>query len=88
MCGLAGYIQLLNKNGDYPLDGLSVLRAMQHRGPDDRGYFIDPLSGATLVHTRLSVIDLSEAAHQPMSSKNHQHHIVFNGEIYNYKHLV
>ncbi len=59
----------------------------QHnRGPDDRGLVqIEGL--ASLAHTRLSIVDLSEAGHQPMSDGSGRFSIVFNGEIYNHQAL-
>nr|WP_298113647.1 asparagine synthase (glutamine-hydrolyzing) [uncultured Pseudomonas sp.] len=66
-----------------------ALTAMQRRGPDDRGYELyQTVSGtAALGHTRLSIIDLSAAGHQPMHSLDAVVSIVFNGEIYNYREL-
>jgi asparagine synthase (glutamine-hydrolysing) len=69
----------------------SKLKAMQdaliHRGPDDEGAFFSPSYQAALAHTRLSIIDLSDGGHQPMSIADQQYTITFNGEIYNYKKL-
>lgn len=66
-----------------------ALAAMHRRGPDDRGYVLYPGPGGVtaLGHTRLSVIDLSAAGHQPMESPDKSVSIVFNGEIYNYREL-
>ncbi len=81
MCGIAGIFG----------PGLSsrrleaMLGAQRHRGPDDEGVYIDESASAGLAHNRLSIIDLSEAGHQPMS-RGHLH-LVFNGEIYNYLEL-
>jgi asparagine synthase (glutamine-hydrolysing) len=57
--------------------------AMSHRGPDDQGVFND--GPATLGHRRLSIIDLSAAGHQPMTTEDGRYTIVYNGELYNYK---
>lgn len=62
-----------------------MLRVLAHRGPDDSGLFED--AGVTLGHTRLSIIDLSAAGHQPMTSRDQSAVIVFNGEIYNFSDL-
>ena len=59
--------------------------AMSHRGPDDHGVFND--DPATLGHRRLSIIDLSAAGHQPMTTEDGRYTIVYNGELYNYKSL-
>ncbi len=57
----------------------------KHRGPDGTGIFVD--AGVTLGHNRLSIIDLSDAAAQPMKSIDGKQVIVFNGEIYNFQEL-
>jgi asparagine synthase (glutamine-hydrolysing) len=66
-----------------------ALAAMRHRGPNDRGYDKYPSNGGAVLlgHTRLSIIDLSMAGHQPMHSADGNLSIVFNGEIYNYRQL-
>ncbi len=58
---------------------------LSHRGPDAEGVYAD--GPALLAHRRLSILDLSEAGRQPMSNGDETVHIVFNGEIYNYKEL-
>jgi asparagine synthase (glutamine-hydrolysing) len=82
MCGIAGIINggtpaLLSRMGD----------AIAHRGPDDAGLEWFPDSTSGLAHRRLSIIDLSDAGHQPMRSESVELYLVFNGEIYNYKAL-
>ena len=57
--------------------------ALRHRGPNDEGIDILPEKELALVHTRLSVIDLSTAGHQPMWSENRVVGIVYDGDIYN-----
>lgn len=70
------------------VDQLDMLVSVQqHRGPDDNGVYVDPSGAATLIHNRLSIIDLSERGRQPMSSDDGRFHVVFNGEIYNYQEL-
>jgi asparagine synthase (glutamine-hydrolysing) len=61
-----------------------MLRTQKHRGPDAEDIYISPSGTAGLGHNRLSIIDLSEAANQPMSSRSGGTIIVLNGEIYNY----
>lgn len=78
MCGIAGIIG--NKKGT-KLE--AMLKCQIHRGPDVKGKYFDK-SFAALGHNRLSIIDLSENANQPMQSSCGRYVIVFNGEIYNY----
>ncbi|MEZ5365634.1 MAG: asparagine synthase (glutamine-hydrolyzing) [Bryobacterales bacterium] len=61
--------------------------AQRHRGPDDAGLYLDPGGRAGLAHRRLSIIDRSAAAVQPMASRDGRLRISFNGEIYNYREL-
>jgi asparagine synthase (glutamine-hydrolysing) len=65
------------------------LRTLEKRGPDDQGceHYVVNNGSLVLGHTRLSIIDLTTAGHQPMTSHNGRFHIVFNGEIYNYREL-
>ncbi len=89
MCGLAGY--LLLENTLSPDESKRILQSMgkavSHRGPDDKGHWLDGVAGVGLVHQRLSIIDLSSAGHQPMVSASKRYVLVFNGEIYNHKDL-
>jgi asparagine synthase (glutamine-hydrolysing) len=86
MCGIAGIFEFdLRSRPDE-----SVLRRMTgliaHRGPDDSGHVVD--ENAALGHRRLSIIDLSAAAHQPMSNDDGSVWITYNGECYNYRELT
>ncbi len=87
MCGIAGYLSATGLADN----ALAVLDAMtdtlMHRGPDDRGSWIDRDAGIGLGHRRLSIIDLSPLGHQPMHSSSQRYTIVFNGEIYNFRDL-
>ena len=60
---------------------------MKHGGPDDEGVYTDEKHHLVLGHRRLSLIDLSQSGHQPMSYGEGRYVISFNGEIYNYKNL-
>ena len=82
MCGLICYSGNFSK--DNFLEGLSKI---SHRGPDDKGYFIDDAKFIGLGHTRLSIQDLSPNGHQPMISQCGNIVLIFNGEIYNFLEL-
>ena len=84
MCGIAGYVgETIN-----PEKCLSEMaEALNHRGPDDSGIWLDKEKSIGLAHARLSILDLSYAGHQPMHSFSNNHTIVFNGEIYNHNYL-
>ena len=88
MCGIAGGYWTTGSAAASEQMRLG-LRALRHRGPDHQGYeeFGMPAGSVLLGHARLSVIDLSAAAHQPMHSGDGRLSIVFNGEIYNYLEL-
>ncbi|MDQ3928845.1 MAG: asparagine synthetase B, partial [Chloroflexota bacterium] len=84
MCGIAG---IFNRHGTPP--NMDVLRSMTqqiaHRGPDGDGFFTE--GGVALAHRALRIIDLSDAAIQPMHNHDGSLHLVFNGEVYNYVEL-
>lgn len=82
MCGINGILKFNQDKVDQN-QLLKMRDALEHRGPDDAGFFIQDNIG--LGHRRLSIIDTSAAAHQPFISENKRYILVFNGEIYNYK---
>src|SRR5439155_8996602 len=89
MCGIAG---ILTADGDLELrPALGRMRcALQHRGPDDEGSEEIALPGGYrlgLAHTRLSILDLSPAGHQPMQDAETGSWIVYNGEVYNHERI-
>lgn len=83
MCGIVGIIN--HSKAGAVID--AMIRAVHHRGPDDHGRYVDPNAGLALGQTRLSILDLSVAGHQPMSYADGRFLIVYNGEIYNYREL-
>jgi asparagine synthase (glutamine-hydrolysing) len=85
MCGING---LVGAFGGPLADRLELMNAVTaHRGPDDSGIYVAPDGSAGLGHRRLSILDLSAAGRQPMSDPDDQVHLVFNGEIYNFREL-
>ncbi|MEM4240132.1 MAG: asparagine synthase (glutamine-hydrolyzing) [Candidatus Woesearchaeota archaeon] len=79
MCGITGFTwedkKLIKQ----------MTAIMVHRGPDQHGFYTD--SKVSLGHRRLSIIDLSERARQPMENEDGSIIVIYNGEIYNYKEL-
>jgi len=100
MCGIAGVVK---RSPAADLERLPmVMRRLQHRGPDDIGFATFSKSGirfgrrempsvadpeVVLLHSRLSILDLSETGWQPMGTRDGRYLIVYNGEIYNYLEL-
>lgn len=83
MCGIWGVVNQADEEKAH-----IAIRAMKHRGPDDHGLYVNHLPvPVSLVNTRLAIIDLSEAGHQPMSTPDQRYWIVYNGEVYNYQPL-
>ena len=88
MCGITGFVSKF----DLPKDNLSKIinnmsLTLLHRGPDDSGFWVDEENQIGLGHTRLSILDLSSAGHQPMISSSNRYVITYNGEIYNHANL-
>jgi asparagine synthase (glutamine-hydrolysing) len=83
MCGICGFCF----PDERPV-GIDILKKMtttlQHRGPDDEGYYVD--GGIALGHRRLSIIDL-DTGKQPIHNEDKTVYVVFNGEIYNFLEL-
>lgn len=97
MCGIFGYFSRISTIAKHEL--LHTLEVSRHRGPDNAGaVFFEGQAGryypltsipegdrySVLAHTRLSIIDLSESANQPMSNEDDTVWLVYNGEIYNF----
>ena len=80
MCGVAGIYDLAGRGVDE--DVLArMAQAIHHRGPDDHGVWCGDSVG--LVNTRLSILDLTAAGHQPMHSDDGSIVLVYNGELAN-----
>src|SRR5215469_11452068 len=85
MCGIAGVLSF--RNGAFQVRNSyleDMIETMVHRGPDGEGTWISPDRRVGLGHRRLSIIDLSSSASQPMSNEDGSLWVVFNGEIYNH----
>ncbi|HVM80669.1 MAG TPA: asparagine synthase (glutamine-hydrolyzing) [Stellaceae bacterium] len=90
MCGIAGFLASPDAwpGKDRAQDIVVAMRdALAHRGPDDRGAWLDEEAGIAFGFRRLSIIDLSEHGHQPMMSACGRYAMVYNGEIYNFRDL-
>jgi asparagine synthase (glutamine-hydrolysing) len=83
MCGIAGFV-IAGEASTPELETRlwAMIAMLRHRGPDDEGVWTDGRAG--LAHARLSIIDLSPAAHQPMASEDASVWITYNGEVYNF----
>lgn len=82
MCGIAGSV-----GAPLPEIAPKFLARISHRGPDGRGVWENAADGVVLCHTRLSILDLTAAAAQPMVSADGRYVLIYNGEIYNYREL-
>ncbi len=89
MCGIVGFLNSSNNYSDQQLGGIitEMSRALKHRGPDDKGVWVDVKAGLALGHRRLTVLDLTKEGRQPMVSFGGRYCLIFNGEIYNFKKL-
>jgi asparagine synthase (glutamine-hydrolysing) len=88
MCGIAGVVQ---RDGPLPGDvsalAATLGRALAHRGRDGAGTWQAPGGNVLLVHRRLAIINPGPGGAQPMSTPDGRFHMVFNGEVYNYRAL-
>ena len=83
MCGISGWF-LKQSATRADSDLYAMADRIEHRGPDDRGYYFDRERGVAFAHNRLSIIDLSPAGHQPMASDDGSVVLSYNGELYNF----
>ena len=84
MCGILGIYNLNRK--PVSMTSLKLMAdKMKHRGPDGEGFYVN--EGIGLAHKRLAILDVSSRGAQPMTSKNQEWIVVFNGCIYNYLEL-
>ncbi|KAB8317542.1 asparagine synthase (glutamine-hydrolyzing) [Tolypothrix campylonemoides VB511288] len=87
MCGIAGILTVHQYQDALETIIRRMETAIQHRGPDDSGIYISSEKQVALAHTRLAILDLTKAGHQPMSTADRRYWITFNGEIYNFQQL-
>ncbi len=83
MCGINGILHLQSQKKIDERVLVKMRDSLEHRGPDDKGLFIENNIG--FGHRRLSILDVSLAGHQPFLSEDGRYVMVYNGEIYNFK---
>lgn len=83
MCGINGILHLRSQRKVDESQLTRMRDVLEHRGPDDKGIFIENNIG--LGHRRLSILDVTQAGHQPFHSEDGRYVMVYNGEIYNFK---
>lgn len=85
MCGITG---IINRRAKVDANQLGEMTdRIAHRGPDAEATFLNKIKTCGLGHRRLSILDLSDAANQPMHSECGNYSLVYNGELYNFKEL-
>jgi asparagine synthase (glutamine-hydrolysing) len=86
MCGIAGLMG--TQKASFSEEHVRLMiHELQHRGPDDYGFWQDEKHSVAFGHRRLAIVELSPAGHQPMQSASGRYVIAFNGEIYNHLEL-
>lgn len=89
MCGVSGFLWRMSQESARPLIQQMTM-SLKHRGPDDSGVYLHTQKRGVILalgHRRLSILDLSDKAHQPMQDPTGRYTLSYNGEIYNYKEL-
>src|SRR5688572_3216944 len=84
MCGITGLFHYASDRAASEQELVAMRDTMVHRGPDGGGVWLSPDRKVGLAHRRLSIIDLSTVASQPMGNEDGSVQLVFNGEIYNH----
>ena len=88
MCGIAGFWSFAGGRAEEMHElATGMASRLRHRGPDDAGTWVDAARGVAFGFRRLSIVDLSPAGAQPMTSASGRYTILFNGEIYNFERL-
>lgn len=86
MCGITGFYSIKHNEFATREELVAMTDSIGHRGPDAQGHYFNDYVG--LGHRRLSILDLSTDANQPMESHSMRYTCVFNGEIYNYMEIA
>ncbi len=84
MCGIFGAVSSVHTDSS---EWINATDSLHHRGPDSGGCYTSDRGNVFLGHRRLSIIDLSEIANQPMHSADGRYVMVYNGEVYNFREL-
>ena len=89
MCGITGIVSKTGSINPEELRvlGLQMANGMTHRGPDDAGVWLSDDGRTVLAQRRLSIIDVSDAGHQPMTNRSGLSAVTYNGELYNFREL-
>jgi asparagine synthase (glutamine-hydrolysing) len=85
MCGIAGIVHHGGTSPKEFIDQSAILGLLKHRGPDHQAAL--HFRNCSLYHSRLSIVDTSSASNQPFTDTENRHALVFNGEIFNFRHL-
>ena len=88
MCGITGFWDPTKRFSIDEDVAMAMAHNIQLRGPDSHGVRIDQDHGVALAHRRLSIVDLSPAGHQPMTSPSGRYVMIYNGEVFNGGELV
>ena len=90
MCGVSGVLTRSDQGAGHSQRDLvaAMVSVLGHRGPDASGIWVSPSGRMALGHTRLAIVDLSEAGSQPMTSSDGRWTITYNGELYNIDDLI
>ena len=87
MCGVCGIFQARYRSRDLATELGDITATLRHRGPDRSAIWVADDGGVGFGHSRLAIVDLSDAGAQPMTSRDGRWTITYNGEIYNTKDL-
>lgn len=85
MCGIAGLVSPNQSTGELQQSATAMANAIEHRGPDALGVWVEESQSLAFSHRRLAIQDLSDSGAQPMASHGGRYTIAFNGEIYNFQ---